>query len=90
ISGFSVVLGITFSTVAKSTVETTPANLVNSTLLTWSNATTISPVVAPDSSSAGDIALMVFRGPLEMAGGILIGIILGVFLWFIPSPKQVL
>uniref|UniRef100_H2Z5K9 Cation/H+ exchanger transmembrane domain-containing protein n=1 Tax=Ciona savignyi TaxID=51511 RepID=H2Z5K9_CIOSA len=52
ISGFSVVLGITFST------------------------------------GTGVMTLMVFRGPLEMAGGILIGIILGVFLWFIPSPKQ--
>jgi len=32
---------------------------------------------------------MILRGPLEMVGGIVIGIVLGAFLWFVPGKGQV-
>ncbi|XP_078495074.1 sodium/hydrogen exchanger 9B2-like [Ciona intestinalis] len=111
ISGFSVVLGITFSSglssvylaasliinfiltlhlIHFSTVAMADPtiNALNTTTPALLNSTTITTPTQPDGKSAGEIALMIFRGPLEMLGGITVGIILGIILWYFPSSKQ--
>ena len=37
----------------------------------------------------GELALMIFRGPLEMLGGVAAGAIIGIILWYVPNGKQV-
>nr|XP_002128513.1 sodium/hydrogen exchanger 9B2-like [Ciona intestinalis] len=89
ISGFSVVLGITFSSVSSVSMAdptTSPLNTTTPALL--NSSTTITTLAQPDGKSAGEIALMIFRGPLEMLGGITVGIILGIIMWYFPSSKQ--
>lgn len=80
ISGFSLILGIVFSDV--SSIKTDDSDV-------YSNLTAVAGTTTNETSNyAGEIAMKIFRGPLEMIGGILISILFGVGLWFLPDSKQ--
>ncbi|XP_076802176.1 sodium/hydrogen exchanger 9B2-like [Clavelina lepadiformis] len=87
ISGFSVVLGVAFSTVG-STEEVGLTNASVFTNISTNELMTTTSSTEGGDSNAGELALMIFRGPLEMLGGVAAGAIIGIILWYVPNGKQ--
>jgi len=90
ITGFSLILGIVFSDtqtqVDKDVLSIVQTN--SNTTATIATTAEVSTSTPEASIQAGDLALKIVRGPLEMLGGIAVGVLIGVVLWYLPDKKQ--
>jgi len=83
-----VTTGMAVTTELAELATTTIAEL---TTIAVVDVTTVAAEVIPPPegfTEAGLLALKIFRGPMEMVGGIIISIILGTILWCLPDSRQ--